>query len=187
MPICLRNTTPLLALYCHPNDPVAGTVLLHTDFCCFHLQLNQHFAAFLQRHKHIERTASVGMYGQRQDSMPICLRNRPCAGTALPHTIDKPIVPICLRPTNRMIVPVCLRPRLLSCRYACETKPNPITRRADTPTTSTTNQTMIAPIRLLSPPDACTVLLPRTDKDCAATPTVRPNDSADTPAITTRQ
>ena len=28
MPICLRNINPLLALYCHPNDPVAGTVLL---------------------------------------------------------------------------------------------------------------------------------------------------------------
>ena len=27
MPICLRNINPLLALYCHPNDPVAGTVL----------------------------------------------------------------------------------------------------------------------------------------------------------------
>ena len=25
------NTTPLLALYCHPNDPVAGTVLLPTQ------------------------------------------------------------------------------------------------------------------------------------------------------------
>ena len=31
VPICPRNTTPLLALYCHPNDPVAGTVLLHTQ------------------------------------------------------------------------------------------------------------------------------------------------------------
>jgi hypothetical protein len=36
-----------------------------TDFCCFHLQLNQHLAAFLQRHKHKERTASGGMYGPR--------------------------------------------------------------------------------------------------------------------------
>ena len=25
------NTTPLLALYCHPNDPVASTVLLPTQ------------------------------------------------------------------------------------------------------------------------------------------------------------
>ena len=25
------NTTPLLALHCHPNDPVAGTVLLPTQ------------------------------------------------------------------------------------------------------------------------------------------------------------
>ena len=25
------NTTPLLALYCHPNDPVTSTVLLPTD------------------------------------------------------------------------------------------------------------------------------------------------------------
>ena len=29
--ICLRNMTPLLALYCHPNDPVASTVLLPTQ------------------------------------------------------------------------------------------------------------------------------------------------------------
>ena len=28
VPICLRNINPLLALYCHPNDPAAGTVLL---------------------------------------------------------------------------------------------------------------------------------------------------------------
>ena len=32
----------------------------------------------------------------RQDSVPICLRNRPCASTVLPHTIDKPIAPLCL-------------------------------------------------------------------------------------------
>ena len=25
------NTTPLLVLHCHPNDPVANTVLLPTD------------------------------------------------------------------------------------------------------------------------------------------------------------
>ena len=36
-----------------------------TDFCCFHLQLNQHLAAFLQHHKHKERIASVGIYRQR--------------------------------------------------------------------------------------------------------------------------
>ena len=35
-----------------------------TDFCCIHLQLNQHLTAFLQHHKHKERTASGGMYGQ---------------------------------------------------------------------------------------------------------------------------
>ena len=29
--ICLRNTTPLLALHCHPNNPVADTVLLPTQ------------------------------------------------------------------------------------------------------------------------------------------------------------
>ena len=29
-----------------------------------------------------------------QDSVPICLRNRPCAGTVLPHTIDKLIAPL---------------------------------------------------------------------------------------------
>ena len=28
MPICLRNTTPLLVLYCHPNNLIAGTILL---------------------------------------------------------------------------------------------------------------------------------------------------------------
>ena len=31
MLICLQNTTPLLALYCHPNDPVTSTVLLPTQ------------------------------------------------------------------------------------------------------------------------------------------------------------
>ena len=36
-----------------------------TDLCCFHLQLNQYLTAFLQRHKHKERTASGGIYGQR--------------------------------------------------------------------------------------------------------------------------
>ena len=32
------NTTPLLALYCHPNNPVAGTVLLpESDNCCAYM------------------------------------------------------------------------------------------------------------------------------------------------------
>ena len=35
------------------------------NFCGFHLQLNQHLTTFLQRHKHKERTASSGIYGQR--------------------------------------------------------------------------------------------------------------------------
>ena len=33
-----------------------------TDFCCFHLQLNQYLTAFLQHHKYKERTASIGTY-----------------------------------------------------------------------------------------------------------------------------
>ena len=32
----------------------------------------------------------------RQDSVLICLRNRPYASTVLPHTINKPIAPLCL-------------------------------------------------------------------------------------------
>src|SRR5271156_691613 len=74
-----------------------------TDLCCFHLQLNQYLAPFLQHHKHKERTASGGMYrqgyvvtcapnahdlqmrqlpcqyayGQRQEFVPIRLRIRP--------------------------------------------------------------------------------------------------------------
>ena len=56
----------------------------------------------------------------RQESVPICLRNRPCAGTVLPHTIDKLIALIRLRSTDQMIVPVCLRStdRLIDKLYA---------------------------------------------------------------------
>ena len=87
MLICLWNMTLLLALYCYPNDLIAGTVLL---------------------------------------------------------------------PTQTIIVLICIR-------------------YIDQP---------IAPIRLLSPPDACTVLLPESDNCRACTPaTHRPNDRACTPAI----
>src|SRR5277367_1005680 len=74
-PICLWNydlltrpradmpasPNPSLAPYCYYNRPLLPCLQLidylllclqPTDFYCFHLQLNQHLAAFLQRHKH---------------------------------------------------------------------------------------------------------------------------------------
>ena len=74
-----------------------------------------------------------------QNSVLICLRNRPCASTILPHTIDKLIAPLCLllRPNDHACMPMIYEPDnrrtdmpatqidKTPCWYACGT--NPIT------------------------------------------------------------
>ena len=77
-----------------------------------------------------------------QDSVPICLRNRPCASTVLPYTIDK------------LIAPLCLLLRYWLYRYACNL---PTRFRADLPTNTTL---LLALYCHLNNPIAGTVLLP---------------------------
>ena len=102
-------------------DPVANNILpperhrrwyrttTRTDLCCFHLQLNQHLTAFLQRHKHKERTASGGMYGPRLHShvrpqTPVTYEQDNCRANT---------------PTDRQeFAPIRLRMRQLPYQYA---------------------------------------------------------------------
>ena len=85
-----------------------------TDFCCFHLQLNQRLTAFLQRHKHKERTASGGIYGQR-------LRGhvRPKRPWPMNETTDRANVPAIYRPTDRQALCLTHYHHLTLAPYCC--------------------------------------------------------------------
>ena len=70
---CFRlQPTDFYCSACRQPTSTASACSTTINFCCSHLQLNRHLAAllpcclatFLQRHKHKERTASVGIYGQ---------------------------------------------------------------------------------------------------------------------------
>jgi hypothetical protein len=101
--------------------------------------------------------------------VPICLRNRPCAGTVLPHTIDK------------LIAPLCLLLRYRSCQYACDL---PTRFRANLPT----EYDPVAGI-ILPPERPCRWYRTTTytDNNRADMHTIHQStDSTNTPAITTR-
>ena len=152
-------------------DPVAGNVLpperhrrwyrttTWIDFCCFHLQLNQYLTAFLQSHKHKERTASGGIYGQR-----LCSHVRP----------KRPW------PTNETTaMPIHLRIDKNLCQYAYEydpvagiTLPPEQPRRWYRTTTYTDNDR--ADIHTIHQP---------TDRADTHTIYNRPNNRANTPTI----
>ena len=94
------NMTPLLALYCHPNDPIPGTVLPPTQTIIVPICI-----------RYID-----------QPMAPIRLLSRPdrtIASIRLRST-DQMIVPVRLRSTDQMIVPVRLRltDRLIDELYA---------------------------------------------------------------------
>jgi hypothetical protein len=91
-------------LYVQPlSPPDARTVLLpESDNCCADTPAIPIMVVLISLQPIKEELPE-----DRQDSVPICLRNRPCASTVLPHTIDKLIAPLCL--LLRMIVPVRLR------------------------------------------------------------------------------
>ena len=105
-PIRLRsNDQSIDELYVQPlSPPDARTVLLpESDNCCADTPAIPIMVVLISLQPIKEELPE-----DRQDSVPICLRNRPCASTVLPHTIDKLIAPLCLL-LRQMIVPVRLR------------------------------------------------------------------------------
>ena len=95
MPICLQNINPLLALYCHPNDPVAGTVLLpNQTTTVLHLQSNRP-----------NDCADVPTIQQPIDKQAY---HHPTLVLYCYLNLTT-VAPIRLRPTDRMIIPIRLR------------------------------------------------------------------------------
>jgi hypothetical protein len=116
-----------------------------TDFCCFHLQLNQHLTAFLQRHKHKEKKElpvwehTERLHSHVRPQTPVTYEQDNCRANT---------------PTDRQeFVPIRLRMRQLPCQYAYGQ-----TRiRANTPT----NMTPLLALHCHpNDPVAGTVLLP---------------------------
>ena len=67
-----------------------------TNNLLLRLQLNQHLTAFLQHHKHKERTASVGMYGLR-----LCSHVRPQTPVTYEQDNCRANMPAIYKPDNR--------------------------------------------------------------------------------------
>ena len=87
------NDQSIDELYVQPlSPPDARTVLLpESDNCCADTPAIPIMVVLISLQPIKEELPE-----DRQDSVPTCLRNRPCASTVLPHTIDKLIAPLCL-------------------------------------------------------------------------------------------
>ena len=96
---------PIGKLYVQPlSPPNARTVLLpESNNCCTDTPAIPIIVVLISL-----RPIKEELPEDRQDSVLIRLRNRPCASTVLPHTIDK------------LIAPLCLLLRYRSRRYACD-------------------------------------------------------------------
>ena len=87
------TTQPIDKLYVQPLlPPDARTVLLpKSNNCCTDTPAIPIIVILISL-----QPIKKELPEDRQEFVPIRLRNRPCTGTALPHTIDKPIAPLCL-------------------------------------------------------------------------------------------
>ena len=160
--MCLRSTdqlirlranlpasmTPLLALYCHPNDPVAGTVLLPTQTIIVPIcirYINQPIAPIRLLSRPDQMIVPIRLRSTDRMIVPVRLRSTD-------RPTDWPIDELCVRPLSLPPLVPYYRPnrqRLCHCAYS---RPND---RADTPAIPI----MVVPISLRPNPVAGTVLL----------------------------